>query len=113
MVMVVFYMTEYGPAVSSGLRLAPSNLNCTPTTPTLSVALADTVTAVPHTIAPLAGAVIETVGGVGAVHRMDLWESPWWSAPRMPWRRIARWDSMRWPSATTWCGGPGDSQWRH
>jgi len=38
-------------------------LNCTPTTPTLSVALAETVT-VPATEAPAAGAVIETAGGV-------------------------------------------------
>jgi hypothetical protein len=54
--------------VSSTPRLAPSNLNWTPTTPTLSVAFAKTVTAVPDTVAPLAGAVIETVGGVGVVN---------------------------------------------
>src|SRR2546425_569535 len=48
--------------------LALSSWNCTPTTPTLSVALAETVT-VPKTAAPLSGAVIDTVGGVvsGAV----------------------------------------------
>src|SRR5207249_12302922 len=54
---------EYGEAVSSAPRLFPSNLNCTPATPTLSEALADTVT-VPETVDPLAGAVMDTVGGV-------------------------------------------------
>ena len=38
-------------------------MNCSPTTPTLSVALAETVT-VPETVAPAAGAIIETAGGV-------------------------------------------------
>src|SRR2546422_5747505 len=41
---------------------SPSSLNCTPTTPMLSVALAEMVT-VPETIEPAAGAVMETVGG--------------------------------------------------
>jgi hypothetical protein len=49
--------------VTSAPRFAPSSLNCTPTTPTLSAALAETVV-VPATVAPAAGAVIETVGGV-------------------------------------------------
>ena len=61
---VEFQVVEYGVAVSSAPRLTPSSLNCTPTTPTLSVAVAETVTAVPDTVAPLAGAVIATVGGV-------------------------------------------------
>ncbi len=39
-----------------------STLNCTPKTPTLSVALAEMVT-VPESIAPEAGAVMETLGG--------------------------------------------------
>src|SRR2546422_9537944 len=64
---VVFQETECGAAVSSAPRLAPSSLNCTPTTPTLSEAVADTVTALPETVAPLTGAVIETVGGVVSV----------------------------------------------
>ena len=55
---------EYGDAVSSAPRAAPSSRNCTPATPTLSLAVAETVTAEPETVAPLAGAVIETVGGV-------------------------------------------------
>src|SRR5439155_10339763 len=63
---VVSHVFVYGPAVSSVPRLAPSTLNCTPTTPTLSLAVAETVTAVPDTVAPVAGAVIETVGGVGS-----------------------------------------------
>src|SRR5262245_38688490 len=41
----------------------PSPKNWTPTTPTLSAALAETVT-VPDTVAPFAGEVIFTVGGV-------------------------------------------------
>ena len=61
--MVVFQAIEYGLAVSAAPRLAPSSWNCTPTTATLSEAVADTVTAVPDTVAPSAGAVIATVGG--------------------------------------------------
>src|SRR2546427_1509436 len=60
---VVFHKRAYGAAVTSAPRFAPSSLNCTPTTPTLSVALAETVI-VPATVAPAAGAVSETVGGV-------------------------------------------------
>src|SRR5205809_2699086 len=60
---VVIQERVYGAAVTSAPRFAPSSLNCTPTTPTLSVALAETVI-VPETVAPAAGAVIETVGGV-------------------------------------------------
>ena len=48
--------------MSSAPRLAPFRLNCTPATPTLSDALAVTVV-VPATVAPDAGAVIETTGG--------------------------------------------------
>src|SRR3989442_15936413 len=62
---VVFHKREYGAAVTSAPRLAPSSLNCTPTTPTLSEALAETVT-VPATVAPAAGAVRETGGGGGS-----------------------------------------------
>src|SRR5205809_3067097 len=60
---VVFHEREYGTVVSSAPRLTPSSLNCTPTTPTLSVALAETVT-VPATVEPAAGAVMDTVGGM-------------------------------------------------
>ena len=60
---VVFHETEYGAVVSSVPRLAPSSRNCTPTTPTLSAAVAVTVI-VPLTVAPLAGDVRLTVGGV-------------------------------------------------
>src|SRR6266851_4055456 len=60
---VVFQATEYGAVVTSAPRLAPSSLNWTPTTPTLSEAVAETVT-MPKMVAPLAGAVRETVGGV-------------------------------------------------
>ena len=60
---VVFQDTEYGATRSSAPRLAPSSLNCTPTTPTLSAAAAETVT-VFETVAPPSGALIETMGGV-------------------------------------------------
>src|SRR5207253_3058431 len=60
---VVSHTAVNGEAVSSAPRLAPSSLNCTPTTPMLSVAVAVTVTP-PETVEPLEGAVIDTVGGV-------------------------------------------------
>src|SRR5438445_9232712 len=40
---VVFQETEYGATVTSAPRFVPSSLNCTPTTPTLSLALAETL----------------------------------------------------------------------
>src|SRR5439155_23224986 len=52
-----------GSLVTSARRVFPSSKNCTPTTPTLSDALAETVV-LPMTVAPVAGAVIATVGGV-------------------------------------------------
>ena len=48
---------------SAPSSVAPSTLNCTPATPTLSEAVAVRVT-VPDTVAPLAGAVRLTVGAV-------------------------------------------------
>src|SRR5438552_8969125 len=60
---VVFQEVEKGDVVSSAPRLAPSSLNCTPTTPALSEALAETVTG-PETIAPGVRAGIVTGGGV-------------------------------------------------
>src|SRR5262245_44621306 len=59
----VFHETEYGDAVSSAPRFTPSILNWTPTPAMLSAAVAVTV-AVPVRVAPPAGAVTETVGGV-------------------------------------------------
>ena len=58
---VVFQDTEYGPARSSLPRFAPSSLNWTPTTATLSLAFAVTVTVL-DTVAFAAGAVIDTDG---------------------------------------------------
>src|SRR5205814_7210722 len=60
---VVSHAIEYGAVVSSMPRFAPSSLNWTPTTPTLSDAPAVTVV-VPETVDPPAGAVMLTVGGV-------------------------------------------------
>jgi hypothetical protein len=62
----VFQEIEYGAVVSSAPRFAPSSLNWTPATPTLSEAVAVTVTA-PDTVDPLAGAVIAVVGAVVSV----------------------------------------------
>ena len=62
--------------VSSAPRLAPSSLNCTPETPTLSDALAETATEVPETVVPFAGAVMETVGAWVSVPPTVIdWES--------------------------------------
>jgi hypothetical protein len=49
-----FQDTWYGAVVSSLPRKLPSSWNWTPATPTLSVAVAETVI-VPVTVAPLAG----------------------------------------------------------
>src|SRR5947208_7854367 len=65
MVVVVFQEMVYGAVVSSAPRFVPSSLNCTPMTPALSVALAETLT-VPATIAPEVGAVMDTVGGAAS-----------------------------------------------
>src|SRR6185503_5124075 len=59
----VFHDTEYGAVVSSAPRFAPSSLNCTPATPTLSFAFAATLT-VPEIVTPVAGAESATVGSV-------------------------------------------------
>src|SRR5262249_58188823 len=58
------HVIVYGLELSPGPRFAPSRMNWTPATPMLSVAAADTVTAEPETVAPFAGAVIDTEGGV-------------------------------------------------
>ena len=60
---VVFQVPEYGAVVSSLPRLMPSTLNWTPTTPTLSWALATRVI-LPETVEPVRGAVMLTVGNV-------------------------------------------------
>jgi hypothetical protein len=60
---VVFQENTYGALLSAAPTLAPSTWNCTLATPTLSDAFAVTLT-VPDAVAPFAGAVIDTVGGV-------------------------------------------------
>src|SRR5437016_3756970 len=59
----VFHDMMYGAVVTSSPRLLPSTLNCTPATPTSSVALAERVI-LSKTVAPVGGAVMETAGGV-------------------------------------------------
>src|SRR3989442_13865611 len=53
--------------MTSAPRLTPSSLNWTPTTPMLSVALAETVR-VPETVAPAVGVVMEAAGGAVSVN---------------------------------------------
>src|SRR5207247_438930 len=60
---VVFQEIESAVVAYSALFRAPSTRNCTPATPTLSEAEALTVT-VPDTVAPDAGALMLTAGGV-------------------------------------------------
>src|SRR5687768_18533405 len=64
-VAAVFQAMEYGDVGSAEPRLTPSSLNWTLTTPTLSLALAVTLT-VPDTAAPAAGDVMAAAGGVGS-----------------------------------------------
>src|SRR2546429_629678 len=60
----VFHETEYGAVVTSTLPLTPlSNRNCTPTTPTLSEAVAVAIS-VSVAGAALAGGVVVADGGV-------------------------------------------------
>ena len=54
----------------------PSSWNCTPKTPTLSDAFADTVVD-PDTVALFAGAVSETVGAVVSGVDTDVFMSFW------------------------------------
>src|SRR5881628_3373946 len=48
---VVFQAMVYGASVTGAPNFIPSSLNCTPATPTLSAAVADTLTVAP-TVAP-------------------------------------------------------------
>lgn len=59
----VFQLPEYGELMSSAPRFEPSSLNWTPAMPTLSEAVAE-IRIEPDTVAPVAGAAIETVGSV-------------------------------------------------
>jgi hypothetical protein len=62
---VLFQVTPYGAEISSApMFVLVSSLNWTPVTLTSSVALAETVTEVPVTVALLLGAVTFTVGEV-------------------------------------------------
>jgi hypothetical protein len=61
--LVVSHEYAYGADASKPPALMPSTWNCTLATPTLSAAFAETLT-VPETLAPAAGALIDTVGGV-------------------------------------------------
>src|SRR5262249_5498465 len=80
----VFQITENGIVTSSAPRLAPSNLNCTPTTATLSHAVAETVNAEPETAAPGRGAVIDTDGGVVSAGGVVVVNLKFWDVERFP-----------------------------
>ena len=71
----------YGALVSAAPRAAPSRVNCTLATPTLSDAFACTVT-VPETVVPPAGAVTETVGAVVSLVTVAL--ASFEGAPTLP-----------------------------
>ena len=68
---VVSHVMAYGGVVTWTPRRTPSSVNWTPATPTLSVALADTVTR-PLMVAPASGAVIAIVGGVVSASAVPL-----------------------------------------
>ena len=72
---------EYGDEVSSAPRLTPSSLNWTPATVPLSPAVAVTDTDA-ETVAPDAGAVIATVGGVESEAAAALASFP--AGPTLP-----------------------------
>lgn len=61
---VVFHVVTYGDERTAAPMFAPFSLNWTKETPTVSVAVAVSATDEPPTVAPLAGAVSKTVGGV-------------------------------------------------
>ena len=69
-VVLAFQTIAYGAVVSSALRFRLSSLNCTPTTLTLSEAVAETATDAPETVAPARGVVMDAVGGVVSVPTM-------------------------------------------
>src|SRR5438552_15566342 len=77
----VSQVTAYGATVSSEPRFAPSSTNCTPATPTLSPALAETVIE-PLTVVAFVGAVSVTDGGVvslgGAASTSTTLRFHWW-----------------------------------
>jgi hypothetical protein len=66
----VFQDIEYGDDVSSAPTFVPSNLNCTPMTPTLSDAVAESVMTLDTVVPPL-GAVRETVGATVSADTED------------------------------------------
>src|SRR5437899_6851383 len=91
LVVVVSHEIEYGAVATSAPRFWPSSLNCTPTTPTLSEAVAETVV-VPETVEPERGEVMLTVGGVvsegGPLERLT--PTPAASIPPVP---VLKWSS--------------------
>src|SRR5439155_16678936 len=92
----VFHESAYGAVVTSAPRGAPSSWNCTPTTRTLSVALAATVT-VPAIGELAAGAVTVTDGG--AVAAGGRTPTPARLLPRVP---VLKWAG----TAADWNSNP-------
>jgi hypothetical protein len=70
---VLSQVVVYGETLIAAPMLAPSTLNCTFDSETLSEAVEVSVTAVPPTVAPLEGTVKETVGGVLSVTVVNVW----------------------------------------
>jgi len=77
---VEFQEIEYGAVVMAAPMFAPSNLNCTLATATLSAALAVNET-VPVRVAPAEGAVTETVGGVVSAAGVEPVRPTWCGLP--------------------------------
>src|SRR2546422_4803396 len=64
---VVFQETAYGTAETSAIRVTPSSMNCTPTTPTLSEAVAEKLVVPEASLAAVgAGAAAIRAVGLGA-----------------------------------------------
>jgi hypothetical protein len=68
---VVYVLGDEVEVISEPMLVVPSSLNWTPETPTSSEAVAVKVTELPLTVAPDAGTVMATVGGVVSVVAND------------------------------------------
>src|SRR3977135_3461966 len=83
---VLSHVVEYGATVSSNPTGAPFTRNCTPATPMLSLACAESATC-PVTVVESDGDVIVRVGGVTAGAGFDsgvfisVWICAWLNAP--------------------------------
>jgi hypothetical protein len=87
----------YGDVTICGPTAAPSTLNCTQATPTLSKALAESVI-VPFTVCPALGETTDTVGGTLSVNRI-VNEIDWELVP-IDAVTVADWEAVTTAAAT-------------